>query len=115
MPWKLDLPNPTQRWNVYGKYEGSAFLNWAKRFLTPRAIVVDSGANIGQMVLYLAQWARQGKVLAFEPGCKQADWLEECLAVHSHLPVEVVRRGLGAAPATRFLKDPGHEHLHGSW
>jgi hypothetical protein len=46
IPWKLDLANPTHRWIVYGKYEGSAFLNWAKRFLPANAIVVDSGANI---------------------------------------------------------------------
>jgi hypothetical protein len=71
--WKLDLANPTYRWIVYGKYEGSHFLNWAKQFLPADGIVVDSGANIGQMLLYLAQWTPQGKVLAFEPGKEQAD------------------------------------------
>ena len=33
IPWKLDLSNPTHRWIVYGKYEGAAFINWAKKFL----------------------------------------------------------------------------------
>jgi hypothetical protein len=41
--------------NVYGKYEGAPFLNWAKKFLAPNAIIIDSGANIGQMLMYLAQ------------------------------------------------------------
>lgn len=48
--WKLDLANPTHRWIVYGKYEGSAFLNWAKNYLPTNGIVIDSGASIGQML-----------------------------------------------------------------
>src|SRR5437868_6631493 len=97
--WKLDLTNPTHRWIVYGKYEGRGFLDWARKFLKPDAMIVDSGANIGQMLLYLAQWVPQGKVLAFEPGREQADWLQECLCVNAGLPVEVLRYGLGASPA----------------
>jgi FkbM family methyltransferase len=115
IPWQLDLANPTHRWIVYGKYEGSAFLNWARTFLPANGVVVDSGANIGQMLLYLAQWVPQGKVLAFEPGREQADWLEECLRLHEHLPVEIVRRGLGASPARLFLHNPGPENVHGAW
>lgn len=105
--WKLDLTNPTHRWIVYGFYEGGAFLNWAREFLSQNAVIVDSGANIGQMLLYLAQWVPQGKVLAFEPGMEQADWLEECLAIHPTLPVEVLRLGLGASPTKLYLQDSG--------
>lgn len=115
IPWKLDLANPTHRWIVYGKYEGSPFLNWAQRFLPSDGIVVDSGANIGQMLLYLAQWVPQGRVLAFEPGKEQADWLEECLQVHSDLPVEVLRYGLGASRVQSCLRKPGPEYIHGAW
>jgi hypothetical protein len=53
--WKLDLTYSSARWIVYGKYEGPPFLDWAKRSLAPDAVVVDSGANIGQMLLYIAQ------------------------------------------------------------
>lgn len=113
--WKLDLANPTHRWIVYGKYEGSAFLDWAKGFLQPDAIVIDSGANIGQMLLYLAQWVPQGRVLAFEPGKEQADWLQECLQVHPDLPVEILRYGLGSSSATLHLKNLGPGHIHGAW
>ena len=113
--WKLDLENSTLRWIVYGKYEGSHFLKWAKDFLPPDGVVVDSGANIGQMVLYLSQYVPDGQVFAFEPGVHQADWLEECLAVHRHLPVRLERSALGDSDGTAFLRSCGPEHSHGSW
>jgi FkbM family methyltransferase len=115
IPWKLDLTNPTHRWIVYGKYEGSPFLNWARAFLPDDGIVVDSGANIGQMLLYLAQWVPRGRVLAFEPGREQAEWLSECLRLHAGLPVELIRCGLGASPHQVFLHNPGPEQTHGAW
>jgi hypothetical protein len=83
IPWKLDLAYAPHRWIVYGKYEGGAFLDWAKSFLKPTALIVDSGANIGQMLLYFGQWVPEGRVLAFEPGKYQADWLAECLKARS--------------------------------
>jgi FkbM family methyltransferase len=112
--WKLDLTNPTHRWIVFGKYEGSAFLDWARRFLPTNGTVVDSGANIGQMLIYLSQYVSKGKVLAFEPGKEAADWLEECLAVHPELPVELLRLGLGEMDASLFLRKVGSKKLHGA-
>lgn len=113
--WKLDLTLNLHRWIVYGKYEGAPFLNWARQFLPRDGVVVDSGANIGQMLLYLAQWVPQGKVLAFEPGTKQADWLAQCLAAHPTLPVELIRRGLGASAALLRLDSWGSDDMHGCW
>lgn len=115
LPWKLDLTNPTHRWIVYGKYEGANFLNWAKKFIPPNGIIVDSGANIGQMLMYLAQWIPQGKLLAFEPGKAAADWLEECLVTYPNLPVELLRFGLGAAPTQLRLQNIGANYGHGAW
>lgn len=115
LPWKLDLRNATHRWIVYGKYEGAPFLDWAKSFLPLNGIVVDSGANIGQMLLYLAQWIPNGRVLAVEPGKHQADWLEECLSANPQLPVELFRVGLGATRQSALLNEPGGEDRHGSW
>jgi len=115
IPWKLDLANPTHRWIVYGKYEGASFLNWAKKFLPPDAIVVDSGANIGQMLMYLAQWIPQGKVLAFEPGTEAGNWLQECLTVNANLPVEIIKAGLGASAAQLRLNHIGGSIGHGAW
>lgn len=79
--WKLDLTDPCHRWIVYGKYEGSPFINWARAFLQADSVVVDSGANIGQILIYLLKVLPRGRLLAFEPGTEQADWLEECLEV----------------------------------
>src|SRR2546425_5540873 len=73
IPWKLDLACATHRWIVYGKYEGRAFLDWARANLPAHGMVVDSGANIGQMLLYLAQWVPHGRLLAIEPGREAAD------------------------------------------
>ena len=113
--WKLDLTVVPHRWIVYGKYEGAPFLNWARKFLPPNGIVVDSGANIGQMLLYLAQWVPQGKVLAFEPGTKQANWLAECLAAHPTLSVELIRCALGASTTRLRLASCGSDSIHGWW
>ncbi|MFB2898175.1 FkbM family methyltransferase [Aerosakkonemataceae cyanobacterium BLCC-F50] len=115
IPWKLDLANPVHRWIVYGKYEGPEFINWAREFLPPDGVIVDSGANIGQILLYLSQFVPQGKVLAFEPGKEQADWLAECLAVNSTLPVELIRCGLGATTTQLKLRTHGPEYIHGYW
>jgi len=112
--WKLVLANPTHRWIVYGNYEGSAFHKWVRHFLHAKAIVVDSGANIGQMTLYLAQQIPNGKLLAFEPGSKQADWLSECLAVYQNLPVELIRKGLGRGNARLYLSDDAPSLIHGA-
>lgn len=115
IPWKLDLGNATHRWIVYGKYEGAPFLNWAKKFLPHEGVIVDSGANIGQMLLYLAQWVPEGKVLAIEPGTHQANWLQECLDANPKLPVDLIRAGLGADTEQAYLREPGEPDRHGSW
>lgn len=114
IPWKLDLENPTHRWIVYGRYEGSGFLEWAQAFLPKNGVVVDSGANIGQMSLYLAQWVPEGRVLAFEPGKAQANWLEECLRLNAPLPVELIRLALGANTLELCLTDAGMPRSHGT-
>ena len=113
VPWKLDLASPTHRWIVYGKYEGRPFLDWARRYLPPDGIVVDSGANIGQMLLYLAQWVPRGRVLAFEPGAEAAEWLSECLDLNDHLPVELVRCALGSKACEMSLVKVGIPETHG--
>lgn len=114
IPWKLDLNNPTHRWIVYGKYEGNVFLDWAKGFLPADAVIVDSGANIGQMLIYLAQWVPRGRVLAFEPGREQAEWLRECLRVHKRLPVELIQCGLGDTAFEARLQNNSPESVHGA-
>ncbi|HVN31922.1 MAG TPA: FkbM family methyltransferase [Thermoanaerobaculaceae bacterium] len=113
--WKLDLENATHRWIVYGQYEGGAFLDWARTFLLPDAVVVDSGANIGQMLLYLAEFVPRGRVLAFEPCKEAADWLEECLQIHPEFSVELLRLALGDTNGSGFLMSAGPPSIHGAW
>jgi FkbM family methyltransferase len=114
IPWKLDLSNPTHRWVIYGKYEGAAFINWAKSFLPSNGVVVDSGASIGQMLLYLSQYVPTGKVLAFEPYPAAIEWLQECLDFHRSLPVELISCGLGNEPGQVYLEDTGEASGHGA-
>jgi FkbM family methyltransferase len=111
--WKLDLTSSSDRWIVYGKYEGAAFLDWAKSFLPKNGIVVDSGANIGQMLLYLAQYVPEGKVLAFEPGPAPGAWLQECLELNQDLPVELIKAGLGLKHGAAKLMEQGAVSIHG--
>ncbi len=115
IPWKLDLRNSTHRWILYGSYDPS-FLKWAKKFLPANGVVVDSGANIGQTVMYLGQAVKGGKLFAFEPGKKQADWLTECVQRNlTALPgVEVVRCALGDHETDLYLNDTWvSERFHG--
>lgn len=114
LAWKLDLANPTHRWIVYGKYEGAAFLNWAKNFLPRNGVVIDSGASIGQMTMYLAQYVPEGRLLAFEPGEEASNWLKECLNENPQLPVELIRAGLGKEIAQLKLRPIGDPHQHGA-
>ena len=115
IPWKLDLAESTHRWIVYALYEGGPFLNWARAFLPADGVIVDAGANIGQMLLYFGQWIPRGRVLAFEPGAHSAKWLEECLQANPELPVELLRMGLGEDTRDAYLKEVGASDLHGSW
>jgi FkbM family methyltransferase len=115
IPWKLDLAYTPCRWIVYGKYEGSPFLNWAQTHLKSHSLVVDSGANIGQMLMYIAQRVPDGKVFAFEPGRNQAEWLKECLQRNPQLAVEWLPYGLGDRKRAAHLKETGPAFVHGDW
>jgi FkbM family methyltransferase len=112
--WKLDLANSTHRWIVYGKYEGPGFLTWVRRNLNDAPTIVDSGANIGQMLLYFASYFPKARILAFEPGRYQADWLSECLKRNPLPAVRLFRFALSDGERTMYLDHSGHAHSHGS-
>jgi FkbM family methyltransferase len=114
IPWKLDLANSTHRWMVYGKYEGSELLNWARLNLPGNPTIVDSGANIGQMVVYYLAYFARPRILAFEPGVYQADWLAGCLKRCGAQSVQLFRCALGERDEKLYLKHTGHAHSHGS-
>ena len=101
--WKLDLRNSTHRWIVYGDYEGPGFIPWAKKWVRENSVVIDSGANIGQVLLYLAAKIETGRYIAFEPFPPAREWLLECLQQHSKWPVKVEDLGLGEKVGTASL------------
>ena len=96
--WKLDLSDPTHRWIVYGDYEGGIGLNFARQALQEGGVYIDSGANIGQWLLYLGLLPGV-QSFAIEPVTSQRHWLEECLSVHSEWPCRVIPCGLGSSEA----------------
>jgi FkbM family methyltransferase len=119
--WKLDLRSGSHRWIVYGDYGGPEFMSWARRWLRNGGVVIDSGANIGQTVLYFGGIAKT-IVYAFEPNAEPALWLEECLEEQTGWNVEVIRQGLSNVPGNLelFIPDFPGEHgaqatLRGDW
>jgi FkbM family methyltransferase len=96
--WKLDLANACHRWIVFGKYEGGGGIDLAFSVLKNGGVYVDSGANIGQWLLYLGH-IEGLKSLAFEPVRSENAWLTECLAAQSTWQTEVFNFGLGAEAA----------------
>jgi len=101
--WKLDLRNSTHRWIVFGDYEGPGFISWAKKWVQEDSVVVDSGANIGQVLLYLAPKIKTGKYMAFEPFPPAREWLNECLQRYPEWLVKVEDYGLGKKVGTASL------------
>ena len=112
--WKLDLRNATHRWIVCGDYEGPGFIPWAKKWIREDSVVVDSGANIGQVLLYLAPKIRAGKYIAVEPNPVARAWLVECLERYPEWPVTVESFGLGASPGRASLFGAEGESAVGS-
>jgi hypothetical protein len=58
--WKLNLANDTHRWLVYGEYEEPGVRQLLERMLDARSVIIDSGANIGQMTGLMALRAAAG-------------------------------------------------------
>lgn len=104
--WRLDLGDKTNRWIVFGDYERAAQMHWVRRWLRGGGLVIDSGANIGQMTLYLGPLPGV-RVAAFEPIPLATDWLAECLALYPDWPVTLYRTGLSDAPAHLTLRIAG--------
>ena len=112
--WKLDLRNATHRWIVYGDYEGPGFVPWARKWIREDSVVVDSGANIGQVLLYLAPKITAGRYIAVEPNPQARGWLQECLERYPEWPVTVEGFGLGACKGRASLFGAEGESAVGS-
>lgn len=93
--WKLNLADSCHRWIVYGFYEGNIQIPWAITHLGCGGVYVDSGANIGQWLLYMASMPNV-KTIAIEPVKSERLWLTECLAQQAQWDVSTLDCGLGA-------------------
>jgi FkbM family methyltransferase len=113
--WKLDLDDSCHRWIVYGKYEGGYGIDLAASILKNGGVYVDSGANIGQWLLYLGH-IKGLKTLAFEPVKSQRAWLTECIEQQSEWSVDVIEHGLGAEDAELDIQVNGaRSTTHMDW
>ena len=115
--WKLDMNMAPHRWIVYGSYDFQ-FLRWAKKNIPADGVVVDSGANIGQMTLYFGGWQKNGKILAFEPSLEASRWISDCIEKNTCDNIELIKKGLGAESSDAILVDKGKQFnrdIHSFW
>jgi FkbM family methyltransferase len=113
--WKLDLANPTHRWVAYGFYEGPSLWRWLRARADGIRVVVDSGANIGQTVLYFAAYLPAARILAYEPGALAREWLAEGVAANGMTCVTIEPAGLSSGRGDGSLGTVGGAELHGAW
>jgi FkbM family methyltransferase len=113
--WKLDLANPTHRWIVFGYYEGPSLWRWMRARAGTIRTVVDSGANIGQTVLYFATYLPQARILAYEPGRTAREWLAAGIAANGFNGIRVEPAGLSSSIGSARLGTVGGDELHGAW
>ena len=113
--WKLDLEDPTHRWIVYGEYEGGTGIRYAMKALENGGVFVDSGANIGQWILYLGSLPGV-QALEFEPVSSQRHWLEECVHAQKSWNCQVLPYGLGSSDSTIDIQVNGaRSTLRSDW
>lgn len=104
--WKLNLRDNLHRWMLYSFYEGSYFGKWVLQWLGKGGLVIDSGANIGQALVYVAPLPMV-RVMAFEPLPEAVTWLRECLKLHPEWNVEVINKGVFKADTIITLRING--------
>ncbi len=81
-------------------------MGWIRQWLSRGGVVIDSGANVGQMVLSLAPLPGVS-IHAFEPLDNACDWLLECLTRYPDWSVSVKRFGLSATDGCISLQVDG--------
>lgn len=113
--WKLNLEDPCDRWMVYGDYEGSVQMNWIRSWLASGGVVVDSGTNIGQMLMYFSRCPNV-EVLGFEPHPQVCEWVKSCIERNRLKNVSIVSVGLGdSAGSARLRLDGPRSTMRADW
>ncbi|MBI3514181.1 MAG: FkbM family methyltransferase [Proteobacteria bacterium] len=97
------LPNDTyigRSIELYGEFSESEAMLF-QQLLTPGAVVVEAGANIGALTLPIAnRVGPTGRVIAYEPQAVLAALLVRTVAANALGQVEVRGAALGARPGT---------------
>lgn len=106
IPWKLNLEDVCHRWIVYGKYEGGGGIDLARRHLDRGGVYVDSGANIGQWLLYIAS-QKNIKTIAFEPVESERSWLTKCVEAQEDWNMSILPFGLGSEKGQLHIQKNG--------
>ena len=101
--WKLNLANDTHRWLVYGEYEEPALRRLLERVIDARSAVIDSGANIGQMILMYLRCGAPASIHAFEPTPAARNWLMECIEANQLRHIAISPLALGETPGWATL------------
>ena len=98
----------------YGAYSRD-ILATLDRLLTPGMVVLDVGANIGEISLAAAgRVAPGGRVYSFEPSAPLAAQLRRNAALNADLMIEVVPSALGATAGRATLFDASEDFADGS-
>lgn len=98
----------------YGSYSRHQ-LRVLDSILRPGMMVVDAGANAGEITLFCAKRVgSSGRVLSFEPLKRIADRLERNVGLNGFDQVEVVRMGLSDMPGEAALYDTEGQFADGS-
>lgn len=99
---RLRLSEHMQRRIFWMGYYSTDIVALLKRMLKPGMVVVDVGANIGEVTLVSAQCVgNTGSVIAFEPVNVIANRLAEHVRINELEQVVVIRDALGAAVKER--------------
>lgn len=100
---RLRLSEHMQRRIFWMGYYSTDIVALLKRVLRPEMVVIDVGANIGEITLVAAQRVGStGRVIAFEPVNVIADRLAEHVRINDLRQVTIVREALGKARRDRM-------------
>src|SRR5258708_5373095 len=88
---------------LYGEYSESEVMLF-QQLLTPGAVVVEAGANIGALTVPIAnRVGPTGRVMAYEPQAALADLLARTATANALGQIEVRHAALGAQPGTTVV------------
>ena len=97
---KLDIGGSigaTVYWTGFHEFHELLFLH---KFLKPKMVVVDAGANIGVFTLFAANRVPSGKVIAFEPVPSVHQRLQENIGLNHFKNITCVAKGLSDTTGT---------------